>query len=146
MIIQEEIGGWDSEVDMNCLLRKSETSEHARRLQGANPFVVYGFYDSLEEEIKYLHISDEPDLIYNCDETHFPLDLSGTKVVTGVGDSSHRVTAGSGKENACVSACVNPAGQKLPPLMIFKAKNSWDQQIPNTDEYPNAGCVATPKS
>lgn len=129
----------------NLSIKKPEPLEHARRLQGADPFVVYGFYDLLEHEIKSLGIVGRPDLIYNCDETSFPHDPSKTKVVTGTGNLCHRVTAGSGRENTSVLACVNAAGRKLPPLIIFRAKNLWDQWIPRNDEYPNTGYVASPK-
>ena len=47
------------------LARKNDTSES---------FVVYGFYEMLDKEVKRLGIADKPECFYNCDESGFPTD------------------------------------------------------------------------
>lgn len=127
-------------------LKKPELLEHSRRKQASDPFIIYGFYDLLEKVINDCKLQDKPTLIYNCDETSFSHDPSKTKIVNAIGQPCHRVTAGTGRDNTSVLACVNAAGEKLPPLIIFKSKNLWDQWFPRKeDEYPNTSYVAAPK-
>ncbi|XP_066946101.1 uncharacterized protein [Macrobrachium rosenbergii] len=97
---------------MMQLAKKSVTSD---------PFVIYGFYDLLKDEMERLEISDRPECIWNLDETGFPLDPSKTKTVGRKGTKTVRVTSGSKRENIS-------DGSALDPLIIFKGKNmqsSW---------------------
>lgn len=51
--------------------KKPEGLEIAWRNITSDPFIVYGFYTLLEEEIKKLKLDDKPSQIYNLDESGF---------------------------------------------------------------------------
>lgn len=125
-------------------IRKPEPLEHTRNTQ-TNPFTVYGFFDLLEATISELNLAGKPQQIWNCDETSFCHDPNKTKVVSEKGKICHRYTAGSGRENTSVLACVSAAGEKLAPLVIFKGKNLWESWIPNKEDFPNTSYAATPR-
>ena len=90
----------------------------ARKAVTSNPFVVYNFYDVLEEQIVGLF----PEQIWNCDESGFPSDPKRCKVVSASGKVAYRVTPGAGRENTSTLAVVSAAGRALPPLVIFAGK------------------------
>lgn len=89
--------------------------------------------------------------IYNIDETSFSLDPSKTKVVGEVNKPSSRIVSGPGRENTTVlfgSNTVlfgaNAAGEKLPPLIVFKGKNIWDSWMAcDGNSYPNTSFAAS---
>ena len=123
---------------------KPQPLESARKKQ-TNPWIIYGFYDLLEETIQDLGIQSKPQQIWNYDETSFCHDPSQTKVVASKGEKSSRLTAATGRENTSVLACVNAAGEKLPPCVIFKGKNLWDSWIPKEGDWPNTVLFRTKK-
>ena len=47
-----------------------------------NPFIVYHFYDILEQTINDLGIENRPDLLWNCDESGLPHEPKKCKVVS----------------------------------------------------------------
>lgn len=126
-------------------IRKPEPLEHLRKTQGANQYVINGFYDLLANTIMENNLHDKPGQIFNCDETSFCHDPLRTKVVAAKGTSCHRYTASTGRDNTTVLACVNAAGDKLPPLVIFKAKNMWNSWIPEHGDFPGTSYVAANK-
>jgi hypothetical protein len=67
--------------------------------------------------------------IWNFDETSFCLDASKTRVVGAKNVAATRVTQGSGRENTSVLMSCNAAGEKGPPLIIFKGKRVWDKWV-----------------
>ena len=129
----------------NLSLKKPEALEHSRKVHGCDPFVISEFYDRLETAINDLGLTNKPQNIYNCDETSFCHDPTKTKVVAAVGKPCHRYTAASGRENTSVLACVNAAGEKMPPLIIYKGKNLWNKWVPKTGGYENTAYTSTPK-
>lgn len=118
-------------------LKKMEPLEKSRRLNTSDPFIIYHFYDLLEEQINELKLDDKPSHIYNLDETSFCADPSRVKLLSGVGQKAHRTQEGSGRENTTVLACCNAAGKVMPPLIIFQGANLWsswkgDKDVPGT--------------
>ena len=120
----------------NLSILKPQPLESARKKQ-TNPWIIYGFYDLVEETIQDLGIQSKPQHIWNCDETSFCHDPSQTKVVASKSEKSSRLTAATGRKNTSVLACVNAAGEKLPPFVIFKGKNLWDSWISKEGNWPN---------
>ena len=81
--------------------------------------------------------SISPRQIWNLDETSFCLDPSRIRVVGETGTASHQATSGPGVENITVLMAANAAGEKLPPLIVFKGKNVWDSwMVPGGEGYP----------
>ena len=104
-------------AEMMCLARKSAT---------ANPFIIFDFYEILENIISSKNLSAKQ--IWNCDESAFSSDPASCKVVGVKGKAAYRITSGPGRENTTVLAACNAAGRALPPLVIFAGQNlqsSW---------------------
>jgi hypothetical protein len=93
-----------------------------------NPFLIYTFYDLLENVCAELDLMDKPQCIFNIDESAFFVDPKGGRLYGGVGDNVQRITSGPGRTCFTVMVCVNAAGRSLPPLFIFQGKHlysSW---------------------
>lgn len=106
-------------------LKKPEQLEACRRKATSDPYIIYEFYDLLEDIMNKYDLGDKPSHIYNLDESGFSSDPSRVKVVSKKGEKVHRNIQGSGKENTTVLACVNASGKVLPPLIIFQGSNLW---------------------
>ena len=104
-------------------LKKGGQMQIARKNVTSDPFVVYGFYEMLENEVKRLGIQDKPECFYNCDESGFPSDPSRWKHIGPKGKKSIQVTCGANRENTTVLAVCCADGSALDPLIIFKGKN-----------------------
>ncbi|KAF2891282.1 hypothetical protein ILUMI_14891 [Ignelater luminosus] len=89
------------------------------RKRNVDPFIIAKYFNLLKEVTSNV----PPKRIYNIDEMSFSLDRSRVKLVSEKGKTAHRVTAVPGKEHFSVLMGANAAGEKLPPLIIFKRKN-----------------------
>jgi hypothetical protein len=103
----------------------------------SDPYLIYEFYNLLQNELSRLGLQNTPANIFNVDETSFNLDPRGVRIVTSKGQPAHRAIAGSGREWLTVMAAVNATGEHLSPMVIFKAKNlysSWygSKALPGT--------------
>lgn len=125
----------------NLSVKKPQGIEYVRCNQN-NPFTIYGFYDLLSATLDELQLQDKPHLIYNCDETSFSNDPSKTKVVGAVGQKSTRMISSSGRENTTVLMCVSAAGQKVPPLCVFKGKHILESWL-STDDIHKTSFAAS---
>lgn len=118
-------------------LKKSGLMQIARKNVTSDPFVIYGFYSMLEDEVNRLGIGDRPECFWNLDESGFPTDPSKWKTVGPVGCKTVRVSCGANRENTTVLAVCCADGTALDPLIVFKGKNimsNWrgDQVLPDT--------------
>ena len=95
-----------------------------------NPFLINGFYDLVENEIKRLNIEKRPECIWNLDESGFPMDPHNTETVTLRGQIVAKVMAGTGRENITVLAACNTSGESMPPLIIYSSKAAALNSIP----------------
>ena len=50
-----------------------------------NPFIIYNYFDIVEETINKLGLADRPDLIWNCDESGMPSEPRKCRVVSAKG-------------------------------------------------------------
>lgn len=96
-------------------LKKPEPLEAVRRKATGDPFIIYNFYDILEEQLTALDLNDKPSHIWNLDETAFNFDPSRGRAVGEKGKLLHRNIQGSGRENTTVMACASAAGRLLSP-------------------------------
>lgn len=104
---------------------KKAQSVEAVRKKNTDPFIIYDYFEKLQEVLSELKLETKPDKIWNLDETSVCMEPSKTKVVGAKGKRCTRTTAGSGKENVTVLTTVNACGKKLAPLIIFKGKNVY---------------------
>ncbi|XP_047026859.1 uncharacterized protein LOC124635108 [Helicoverpa zea] len=129
----------------NLSIRKPEPLEYARKKAATDPFIIYGYFDLLKKILTELNLEDKPKQIWNLDESSLSLDPSKSRIVGERGECSSRVISTSGRENTTFVLAANAAGGRAPPLIIFKAKNVWDQwKAPPDKEYPGTAYAATP--
>ena len=119
----------------NLSLKKATMISSARKSATANPFIIYDFYEQLEEIVMSKKLKAEQ--IWNCDESGFPSDPAKCKVVSIKGSPAYKVTCGAGRENTTTLAACNAAGKALDPVIVFSGKNlqsTWrgDKALPNT--------------
>lgn len=125
-------------------IKKPQSVEYARKKM-TDPFVVQNYFTLLRNTLDELELNDKPEQIWNLDETSFCLDPSKTKVVGKKGSPSSRTISGPGKENTTVLSGCSAAGNKAPPLIVFKGKNIWDQWMaPQGKGFPNTAYAASP--
>lgn len=123
-------------------IRAGEKLTNARS-KAADPFVVEKFYKDIEEILRTENLSNRPEALYNCDETGFQLDPSNMRILAEKGQRRvSRNVPGSGKETVSVMACCNAAGDKMPPMIIFRGKNIWSSWI-SEEAYPGTAYAAS---
>lgn len=127
----------------NLSIKKPQSVEIARK-RSCNPFTIDAYFTLLEKTIADLGLEEAPSRIWNLDESSFCTDPSKTKVVGGRNLPCTRTTSAPGRENITVLLAASAAGDKIPPLIIFKGKNIWDQwQAPENTGFPNTTYAAT---
>lgn len=125
----------------NLAVKKPQAVENSRK-KACNPWVIYSYYELLKNVMDELRLHDKPSQIWNLDETSFSKDPSKTKVVGLKGHASTRTIASPGKDNTTVLLGCSAAGDKTPPLIIFKGKHLWDEWT-SKDDYPGTVYAAT---
>ncbi len=94
------------------------------------------YYSLLENTLKTNKLLDKPKHIFNCDETGMPLAPKAPKTVAEKGAKNPSCVTNSTKAQITVLACVNAAGDCIPPMVIFDRKKLNPQhcigEVPNT--------------
>ena len=62
-------------MDRHNLALKKGLMQLAKKSITSDPFVIYGFYELLEAEVKRLRLEYHAECIWNCDEMGFPKQL-----------------------------------------------------------------------
>ena len=116
-------------------LRSSETLSQ-RRAVAMNPAVLNKYFDLLEDTVKGNDLHKRPALIFNCDESGFPLVHRPGKRIAGKGQKHVLTVTSDSKSRVTVLACVNAAGYAIPPLVIYARANLtkllYQGEIPGT--------------
>lgn len=107
-----------------CLKKAQKISNAGKEKVATNPFIIYHFYDVLEETVKSMGIG--PNQIWNCYETGFPSDPKYCKVINESGEVTYCVTLQPERENTTILAAVSADGKALPPLNIVPRKKHQD--------------------
>ena len=116
-------------------LRSSETLSQ-RRAVAMSPAVLNKYFDLLEDTVKGNDLHKRPALIFNCDESGFPLVHRPGKRIAGKGQKHALTVTSDSKSRVTVLACVNAAGYAIPPLVIYARANLtkllYQGEIPGT--------------
>jgi hypothetical protein len=91
--------------------------------------VIDHYYDLLEDTLRANNMFNDPQRIYNCDETGLPLNPKPLKVVDAVGAKNPSHITGDTKSQVTVLACTNAAGFTIPPFVIFDRQSLNPQMI-----------------
>ena len=101
-----------------------------------NPAVLNKYFDLLEDTVKGNDLHKRPALIFNCDESGFPLVHRPGKRIAGKGQKHVLTVTSDSKSRVTVLACVNAAGYAIPPLVIYAHANLtkllYQGEIPGT--------------
>ena len=100
----------------------------------ANPDVINRYFDLLEETLKFNNLLESPMLIFNCDESGFPLQHKPGKIIGVQGQRDIPCITSSDKAQITVLSTYSASGYLLPPMIIF----DWKKLKPNftTGEIP----------
>ena len=103
-----------------------------RRAEAANKDTVDAFFDRLESSLAEDHLDPkDPEVacrLWNCNETAFCTSTTSKKLLCKQGAQSlHEVGGGTGREHTTVHVCCCANGQRLPPFILYKAKNMYQQ-------------------
>ena len=104
----------------DIVLRTPETLTHSR-IVGASPAQLEAYFDLLEKTISSYDLVEHPCLIFNLDESGFPLNPKSTKVIARKGEK-HPSVIGGERGQVSVLCCCNAGGYAIPPLVIFDRK------------------------
>ena len=111
-------------------LKKATMISSVKKSATGNPFIVYDFFDVIEDIINKHDIP--PNNIWNCDESGFPHDPSKCLVISVKGEVACKVTSRSDQENTTTLAVASATERVLDPLIIFTGKNfqsTWKGSI-----------------
>ena len=103
------------------VLRKPEPLSQARAYC-AKPEILVRYFQELESTLLNNDIMNCPSLIFNMDESGFPLDPKSPQIVCKRGQQHPSAISSGNKSQITVLACCNAAGYAIPPLVIFDRK------------------------
>ena len=92
------------------------------RARASSRDVIDSYFNVLEEILKGAGLTDSPSLIFNMDETGFPLDPKPAKTIHRRGETNPYTVSSGSKAQVTVVACVSATGQTIPPFVIWKRK------------------------
>ena len=117
------VGWWDkfSKHHPELALRTPATLSMSRA-SATTKDCIDGYFDVFEKVLDDNGLHDQPSLIFNMDETGFPLDPKPMKTVHERGEKNPISVSSGSKSRVTVVACVSATGQTIPPLIIWKRK------------------------
>ena len=128
-------------MNRNKLLTKKATMiSSARKPATRNPFIVYNFFDVIEDIINKHNIP--PGNIWNCDESGFPHDPSKCLVISVKGEVAYKVICRSRQENTTTLAVASATGCVPDTLIIFTGKN-FQSTRKGSNALPNTFCTVS---
>ena len=105
-------------------------------MDAVNRETLNQYFDLLKDALTEHNLLQSPLQIYNVDESGISLDPKAPNVVAKKGTKKVRYRTSGKKGQITVVGCVNAAGQVLPPMIIFDAKNlnhAWTKnEVPGT--------------
>ena len=116
-------------------LRRGDNTAHVR-MAAINHETLMQYFQLLNDTLVEHNLLHSPSQIYNMDESGIPLDPKAPNVVAVKGTKKVRYRSSGRKGQVTIVACGNAAGQVIPPMVIFDAKNlnhAWtESEIPGT--------------
>lgn len=107
-------------------IRKPEGLSRAR-INGMKKEKVTEFFKTLENVVEHNDLRGKPECVYNVDETGVPLNNRPPNIVAKKGSKDVvSMTSVERGENVTVLACMNAAGQYIPPFVLFKGVRKRD--------------------
>ena len=122
---------WHTEISL-----KTSSSLSVARARASSAESLSEYFCTLQETLQESGLIDQPGLIYNMDESGFPLEPKPPKTIHQKGDKQpYYVTKGT-KSQVTVVACVSASGQYIPPMVIWARKKMTPElamgEVPGT--------------
>ena len=99
------------------------------RAISANPKAVEEYFCKVEKLFRDLGIKDREDIssrLLNCDETGLSTAVASNNILARRGSKwVHETGGGSGREMITIMGCGSAAGERLPPLILYKGKHLY---------------------
>lgn len=107
-------------------IRKPEGLSRAR-IDGMKKEKVAEFFNTLETVVDNNNLRGRPECVFNVDETGMPLSNRPPNIIAQKGAKDVvSMTSVERGENVTVLACMNAAGQYIPPFVLFKGVRKRD--------------------
>jgi hypothetical protein len=108
---------------------------------------VNRFFANIIELYKSLEIFDKPQNIFNVDETGFCGDQGTKRILCRKGSKNPAKIVGNNEKTMyTVAMCCNAAGQYLPPFVVYKSKNLYDQWTGVDNSGPDGAAYSCSES
>ena len=131
------IGWWNKFCKRHPeLVLRTPATLSLSRASASTKECIDNYFDVLEQVLDDYDLRDQPSLIFNMDESGFPLDPKPLKTIHQRGEKNPvSITSGS-KSQVTVVACVSASGQTIPPLINWKRRTMSPEmavgEIPGT--------------
>ena len=103
-------------------LRRGDSTAGVR-MDAVNPENINEYFDLLERVFQEYGFSDQPEAIYNMDETGMPLEPRPPKVIRKRGQKKVRYQTSGQKQQITVIGCGSATGHVIPPFVVFAPKH-----------------------
>ena len=114
-----------------------------QRASSANPATVEEYFKKvgkLMDDLGITHCEDLDRRVWNCDETGVATAVASKVILARRGSKwVHEVGGGSGRELITLMGCGSAAGERLPPMILYKGKHlysTWTINGPPGALYP----------
>lgn len=105
------------------------------RITSCTKEVIDHFYELLKSTFDENDLLNKPTNIFNCDETGFQCNPGSAQIICRRGSKNPiNIIADSDKTSYTILSCCNAAGNFLPPLILYKAKNLYSEWCLNGPE------------
>ena len=116
-------GWWNRFISRHTeLALRTPSTLSISRARASTRECIDGYFDMLEKVLEDTGLVDHPALIFNMDETGFPLDPKPLTTIHCRGEKNPFSVSSGSKSQVTVVACVSATGQSIPPLVIWKRK------------------------
>ncbi|XP_033725586.1 uncharacterized protein LOC117315461 [Pecten maximus] len=116
---------------------RSPTPLNNVRARMLNLEVTRKYFHSLNQTLISLNLHQKPKAIWNIDETNVSLTHKPSKVLAELGQRNVPGRVGNCRDGVTVLACINAAGEDIPPLVIVKGLTEKALRAYNVSESPN---------
>ena len=99
-------------------LRTASKLAYCRSI-ASDPEIFQNYFDLLETTLKRNKLFNQPNLLFNCDESGFSMDHKPGKLIGLKTERCLNMTTSGNKAQLTVLACVSAAGYAIPPMIIF---------------------------
>ena len=105
------------------LTLRAASTLSTNRAKASTRECIDNYFDVLEQTLNDSGLIDHPSLIFNMDESGFPLDPKPLKTIHKRGVKNPMTVSSGSKAQITVVACVSASGQCIPPLIVWKRKS-----------------------